>query len=219
MTPLIADSFIAYMFCPSAPTSMSLSDSFILRYVTVSSQATGFTPTTASSADPLSVTAALLHRLGHGCRSYNQTGSQTALHRVRQHSFTAHPPPLHYRIRKGYRVLVVDGTSPSCNAYQRFAPSLGDSFGFGFLQILHWLINTVVPSSGNLHEFLQAPLPSPTYSLLLWAMTGLTPARLLSCRSHIFKALRFLGTILILFSNRTSARLNGAEEKADLAEH
>ncbi len=99
------------MFRPSAPTSLSLSGSFTLRYVTVSSSATGFTPTMASSEDPLSITSTLLCRLGLGCRSYNGP-VQTALHRVRSRTFPAHPPPILHGIRKGYRAWVVLGTSP-----------------------------------------------------------------------------------------------------------
>ena len=99
------------MFRPSAPTSLSLSGSFILRYVTASSSATGFTPTMASSEDPLSITHTLLCRLGLGCRSYNGP-EQTALHRVRSRTFSAHPPPLPHGIRKGYRASVMEGTSP-----------------------------------------------------------------------------------------------------------
>lgn len=100
------------MFRPSAPTSLSLSGSFTLGYVTVSSSATDFTPTMASSEDPLSITATFLFRLGLGCRSYNGP-VQTALHRVRSRTFPAHPPPIPCRIRKGYRASVVRGTSPS----------------------------------------------------------------------------------------------------------
>ena len=59
------------MFRPSAPTSMSLSNSFTLRCVTTSSSAIDFTPTTASSVDPLSITNTSLCCLGLGCRSYN----------------------------------------------------------------------------------------------------------------------------------------------------
>jgi hypothetical protein len=93
-------SFPYYIFYPSAPTSMSLSGSFTLRYVTASSLATDFTPTMASSEDPLPITTALLSRLEHGCRSYSQLGMQTALHRVRLRTFIAHLPPLPYRITK-----------------------------------------------------------------------------------------------------------------------
>ena len=99
------------MFRPSAPTSMSLAGSFILGYVTVSSSATGFTPTMASSENPLSITDTLLCRLGLGCRSYNGP-EQTALHRVRSRTFPAHPPPIPYGVRKGYRASVIPGTSP-----------------------------------------------------------------------------------------------------------
>ena len=42
------------MFRPSVPTSLSLADSFTLGCVTASSSAAGFTPTMASSEDPLS---------------------------------------------------------------------------------------------------------------------------------------------------------------------
>lgn len=100
------------MFRPSAPTSLSLSGSFTLGYVTASSSATDFTPTMASSEDPLSITATFLCRLGLGCRSYNSP-EQTALHRVRSRTFPAHPPPIPCGVRKGYRALVVRGTSPN----------------------------------------------------------------------------------------------------------
>ena len=58
----------------------------------------------------------------------------------------------------------------------------------GFFQIPHWL-----PSGSGLAillfrkvqgEFLRAPLPSPTCSLLPRAMAGLAPASRLACRSH-----------------------------------
>ena len=99
------------MFRPSAPTSMSLSGSFALGYVAVSSSATDFTPTMASSENPLSITATFLCRLGLGCRSYNGP-EQTVLHRVRSRTFPAHPPRIPCGLRKGYRALVVRGTSP-----------------------------------------------------------------------------------------------------------
>jgi hypothetical protein len=99
------------MFRPSAPTSLSLSGSFTLRHVTASSSATDFTPTMASSENPLSITATFLCRLGLGCRSYNGP-VQTVLHRVRSRTFPAHPPLIPCRLRKGYRALVVRGTSP-----------------------------------------------------------------------------------------------------------
>lgn len=113
------------MFRPSAPTSLSLAGSFTLGYVTASSSATGFTPTMASSEDPLSITTTLLSRLGHGCRSYNQPGMQTALHRVRSRTFPAHPPPLPYGIRKGYRALVIEGTSPFPQSLPEVRTELG----------------------------------------------------------------------------------------------
>lgn len=99
------------MFRPSAPTSLSLSGSFTLGYVTASSSVTGFTPTMASSENPLSITVTFLYRLGLGCRSYSGP-EQTVLHRVRSRTFPAHPPLIPCRLRKGYRALVVRGTSP-----------------------------------------------------------------------------------------------------------
>ena len=120
------------MFHPSAPTSWSLPNSFTLGYVTVSSSATGFTPTMASSADPLSVTVTLLLRLGLGCRSYNGP-PQTALHRVRSRTFIAHPPPLPCGIRKEYRALVIEGTSP----IPQSLPKVHTKFGWQvWLQLL-----------------------------------------------------------------------------------
>jgi hypothetical protein len=128
------------MFRPSAPTSLSLSGSFILRYVTASSSATDFTPTMASSEDPLSVTHTLLCRLGLGCRSYNGP-AQTALHRVRSRTFSAHPPPLPHGIRKGYRASVMEGTSP----FPRSLPEVRTK--------LEWQIRRRLPSDPSLALF------------------------------------------------------------------
>lgn len=128
------------MFRPSAPTSLSLSGSFILRYVTASSSATGFTPTMASSEDPLSVTHTLLCRLGLGCRSYNGP-IQTAPHRVRSRTFSAHPPLLPHGIRKGYRASVMAGTSP----FPQSLPEVRTK--------LEWQIRRRLPSDPSLALF------------------------------------------------------------------
>jgi hypothetical protein len=82
-------------------------------------------PTTASSADPLSITVTSRLRLGLGCRCYNGP-TQTALHRVRSCTFFAHPPPVHHRIRKGYRASVVEGTSP----FPQRLPEVRTKFGW-----------------------------------------------------------------------------------------
>jgi len=111
------------MFRPSAPTSLSLSGSFILRYVTASSSATDFTPTMASSEDPLSITHTLLCRLGLGCRSYNG------------------PAPLPHGIRKGYRASVMEGTSP----FPRSLPEVRTE--------LEWQIRRRLPSDPSLALF------------------------------------------------------------------
>lgn len=138
------------MFHPSAPASLPLSDSFTLRYVTASSSATDFTPTMASSEDPLSITVTLLHRLGHGCRSYNRPGMQTALHRVRSRTFIAHPSPIPHGIRKDIGLRWSTAPRPFREAYQRFTPSLSDNFDLGFLQIPHWLTFTEISLLGQL---------------------------------------------------------------------
>ncbi len=152
-----------------------LSCSFILRYVTAPSSATGFTPTTASSADPLSITVTFLLRLGLGCRSYNGL-VQTALHRVRSRTFIAHPPLLLYGIRKGYRASVVEGTSPFPQSLPEVRTELEWQFWLASFRSFIGSFSPVYPSSGRSKEFLWAPLLSPTYSLLSWAMAGLPPA-------------------------------------------
>jgi len=132
------------MFHPSAPTSLSLSDSFTLRCVTTPSSATSFTPTTASSVDPLSITNTSLCCLGLGCRSYNGP-AQTALHRVRSRTFFAHPPPLPCGIRKGYRASVIEGTSP----FPQSLPEVRTE--------LEWQIWLMLPSDPSLalyHRFI-----------------------------------------------------------------
>ncbi len=61
----------------------------------------------------------------------------------------------------------------------------------GFLQIPHWLpsgsclaILLILMVQG---EFLRAPLPLSTCSLLPRAMAGLAPASRLACRSHVVR--------------------------------
>ena len=165
------------MFHPSAPTSLSLSDSFTLRYVTASSSATGFTPTMASSEDPLSITPTFLSRLGHGCRSYNQPGMQTALHRVRSRTFIAHLPPLPYRVTErisGFgspRYLALP-VKPTRGSHQVQVTNLAPAS----FRSLIGSISPFAPSSGRSMKFLRAPLLLPTYSLLSGVMTGLAPA-------------------------------------------
>ena len=117
------------MFRPSAPTSLSLSGSFPLRYVTASSSATDFTPTIASSEDPLSITVTFLHRLGHGCRSYNRPGMQTAPHRVRSRTFIAHLPLIPYRITErisgfGSRGYLALPTKPPRGSHRAWVANL-----------------------------------------------------------------------------------------------
>ena len=132
------------MFRPSAPTSLSLSNSFPLGYVTASSSAISFTPTMASSENLLSITITFLRRLGLGCRNYNGP-VQTALHRVRSRTFFAHPPPLPCGIRKGYRALVIEGTSP----FPQSLPEVRTKLGW---QI--WLELPSDPSLALYHRFI-----------------------------------------------------------------
>ncbi len=154
------------MFRPSAPTSVLFSDSFPLRYVTASSSATDFTPTMASSEDPLSVTATLLLRLGLGCRSYNGP-VQTALHRVRSYTFIAHPPPVPCGNTK--RILGFDSrgylalsTWPARGSHQAWVTILTQA-SFRSLIGFH---SPFYPSSGRSRKFLRAPLPLSIHSLL-----------------------------------------------------
>ena len=63
------------------------------------------------------------------------------------------------------------------------------SLDSGFFQIPHWLPSGSGLASLLVHkvqgEFLRAPLPSPTCSLLPRAMAGFAPASRLACRSHV----------------------------------
>ncbi|RWX49966.1 hypothetical protein VU01_14192 [Candidatus Electrothrix marina] len=74
-------------------------------------------------------TVTFLHRLGHGCRSYNRPGMQTALHRVRSRTFIAHPTLIPHGIRKDIGLRYSTVPRPFREAYQRFTPSLSDKFG------------------------------------------------------------------------------------------
>ena len=137
------------MFRPSPPASLPLARRFILRCVSAPSQASDFTTTTASSADPLPLTVALLRRLDPVV-AVTAVSAQTALHRVRSITFIAHPPLLPDWVTKrisgfgnsGYLALP---TRPPF----RFAPSLSGNFGYGFLQIPHWLAPTVCSLVGQ----------------------------------------------------------------------
>ena len=131
------------MFHPSPPIlnlQGSLDGSFTLGYVTAPSSAPIFTTTTASSADPLPITSTSLQCLGARCRSYSGHGTDGPSPGKIDSCVIAHPPPLPGRVTKrisGFgsgRYL----TLPS-QACQRFAPSLSGNFGYGFLQIRHWL--------------------------------------------------------------------------------
>jgi hypothetical protein len=130
----------------------------------------------ASSEDPLSITATFLCRLGLGCRSYNSP-EQTALHRVRSRTFPAHPPPIPCGVRKGYRALVVRGTSPNPQSLPEVRTKLEWQVWRRLPSDLSLaLFHRFFPSSGRSREFLRAPLPLPTYSLLSGVMAGLSPA-------------------------------------------
>jgi len=154
------------MFRPSAPTSLSLANSFILKYVTAFSQAAGFTPTMTSSEGPLSVTATSLLRLGLGCRSYNGP-DQTACHRVRSHTFIAHPPPLPCGVTErisgfdnsGYLAL---SAWPSRGSHRVWVAILTQA---SFRSLIGFL-SPIIPSSGRSGKFLRAPLPLSIHSLL-----------------------------------------------------
>lgn len=141
------------MFRPSALTSMSLSGSFILRYVTASSSATDFTPTMASSENPLSITDTFLLRLGLNCRSYS-CPVQTALHRVRSRTFIAHPPPIPCGVRKGNRTLVVRGTS----SFPQSLPEVRTKLEWQF-----WLQLPSDPSLAPFHRFILLQADSESF--------------------------------------------------------
>ena len=83
------------MFRPSPPTSLSLPMSFILQYVTVPSQAHGFTITTASSADHWHLHSLLLNRLGNlmsQLHSFHTSGPSPGKSNI----FPVHPIYLQY---------------------------------------------------------------------------------------------------------------------------
>ena len=165
-TAILNFTYTSYMFHPSAPTSLSLSGSFILKYVTASSSAAGFTPTMASSENPLSITATLLFRLGLGCRSYNGP-TQTALHRVRSYTFIAHPPLVPCGITErisGFdnRRYLAHSTWPTGGSHQVWVANLTRA---SFRSLIGFP-SPVIPSSGRSGKFLRAPLPLSIHSLL-----------------------------------------------------
>jgi hypothetical protein len=112
------------------------------------------------------------------CRSYNAP-AQTALHRVRSHTFFAHPPPLPNRVTERISDFdswgcLVHPTKPSRGSHQVWVANLAPASFRSFIG-LH---RPLIPSSGSLCKFLRAPLPSPTCYLLSGFMTGLSPVSL-----------------------------------------
>ena len=158
------------MFHPSAPTSLSLSDSFTLRYVTTPSSAVGFTPTTALSVDPLSITHTSLCCLGLGCRSYNgpvpdgpSPGKITHFHCPPTSSTLRNTERISGFGNRGYLAL---SAKPTRGSHRAWVANLARA---SFRSLIGSL-SPIYPSSGRSKEFLRAPLLSPTYSLLsgLW---------------------------------------------------
>ena len=79
-------------------------------------------------------------------------------------------------LRKGYQALVVQGTSPSCKAYQRFTPSLGGNFGSSFFQIPHWPHFTVLSLIRQIYEVSSGTLAFAYIFPPFRVMAGLAPA-------------------------------------------
>lgn len=90
------------------------------------------------------------------------------------------------RYEEDHRILVVPGTSSTPGRLPK-----------GSLTLLRWPLwlqlpsdpslaerVPLVPSSGSTAQFLRAPLPSPTRSLLPRAETGIPPASRRACRSQ-----------------------------------
>jgi hypothetical protein len=165
------------MFRPSPPSHW---DAFALFYPLIqspgSSSAARFTTTTASSANPLPITVTSLRRLGVRCRSYRRPGTNGPS----PGKITGFPcPPTSFTLsalRKGYRASVVEGTSPTDKACQRFAPSLGGNFGSGFLQIPHWLpLDRLFPPRAAGRSFFGHPclhLHVTSFLVRVWTSTS-----------------------------------------------
>jgi hypothetical protein len=130
------------MFGPS-PRCASVSSSFTLRYVAISSLAQSFTTTMTESEIPWPITSASLQRLGKLCRSYMLPVQPTDRPRVRVITFFAHLPSLLERVTQ--RILGFGGVSHltllSCLTKVHFR--LGSKFDVGFFQIPHWLLRLV----------------------------------------------------------------------------
>lgn len=155
------------MFGPS-PRCTSVSPSFALKYVAISSLAQSFTTTMTESEIPWPITLTSLCRLGELCRSYMLPVKPTDLPRVRVLTFFAHLPSLLERVTQ--RILGFDVVSHltllSCLTKVHFR--LGSKFDAGFFQIPHWLLRLV---SLLLQQSVKVSLDTlatlSTYSLLL----------------------------------------------------
>jgi len=130
------------MFGPS-PRCTSVSLSFILGYVAISSLAQSFTTTMTESEIPWSITTASLQRLGKLCRSYMFPVKPTDPPRVRVITFFAHLPSILERVTQRILGFDIVGylTLLSCLTKVHFR--LGSKFDAGFFQIPHWLLRLV----------------------------------------------------------------------------
>lgn len=177
------------MFRPSPPILLSagsLDGSFALRYVTASSSASTFTATTASSADPLPITAASLHRLGSRCRSYSDPGTGGLSPGKTDNSVIAHPPPLPGRVTErisgfGSRGYLALPPGPPRGSHQAWVAILATasfrSLIGSHVTGLSLFGQPMGVSSGTLAFAYTLP---PFRSV-----TGLSPVSYRPCRSHL----------------------------------
>lgn len=131
------------MFHPSSPTSLSLALSFILKYVTIFSQAKSFTITMMKSEDPLSIVAISLSHLGlkssFSFRGQRPRSDGLSPGKIDHFLFL---PTFFTRFDYG-KVLGFVGSRQLTlsSGLSKVHFRLGRRFDYGFLQIPHWQLS------------------------------------------------------------------------------
>jgi hypothetical protein len=191
--------FEIYLLCLHVPPFtfdvLSLSSSFVLKYVTAFSSAARFMATMASSETPWLIALVFLRRLGIICRSYSvpipagpprvMTTTQSSCLPT---STTSSP------LRMGYRAFAITAAPPRTAALRRCTFVWAAVLAYPFFRSFIGRNMSYTLRQETKLRFLQAPLASPIRSLpfgsksdshrLVVAHTGRTVARKTARSNH-----------------------------------
>ena len=178
-------SLIVNVFRPLTPSSLSLTNSFTLTYVTAPSSAICFTSPMASSETPCPITRTSLCRLGL---------KMSQLHRPRISGLSLgklvvcvqHPSTFNTVSCYGKDIGLRWYTAPHpTHSLTKVHFRLDDVCASSFLQTPHWPNVYRYSLLGSKPWFLRTPLLLASHSLLSRASDGLPPPRRLTCQSHV----------------------------------